>query len=306
MKQLSQSSTGGTTAQRTEINTLGMRTRAWVYGASHGATLILVHGFRGDHHGLEGLAVAASALAPELRIVVPDLPGFGESPAVPGREHNLELYGEWLCQFAAEVGEGSAFAILGHSFGSLVVANARSQGLSPSSTTLINPISAPALEGPQAVMTQLAIAYYRAAAMLPEAPSRTLLGSPLIVRVMSEFMAKTRNRELRAWIHDQHDRYFSQFADSRTLLDAFRASVSHTVTEYAGSLSGRTLLIAGDRDDITPLSEQLALAHRLEDAELRVVPNVGHLVHYEAVEYAAEELIAFLHGESRNEGERSA
>ena len=47
-------------------------------------------------------------------------------------------------------------------------------------------------------------------------------------------------------------------------------------------------------------------AHRLEDAELRVVPNVGHLVHYEAVEYAAEELIAFLHGESRNEGERSA
>ena len=119
-------------------------------------------------------------------------------------------------------------------------------------------------------------------------------------------MAKTRDRELRAWIHDQHDRYFSQFADSRTLLDAFRASVSHTVTEYADSFSGRTLLIAGDRDDITPLSEQLALAHRLEDAELRVVPNVGHLVHYEAVEYAAEELIAFLRDESRNEGERSA
>ena len=108
---MSQSSTGSRTAQRTEINTLGMRTRAWAYGASHCAPLILVHGFRGDHHGLEGLAVAASALAPELRIVVPDLPGFGESPAVPDREHNLELYGEWLCQFAAEVSELSLIHI---------------------------------------------------------------------------------------------------------------------------------------------------------------------------------------------------
>lgn len=293
----------GTTAQRIEIDTLGMRTKAWVYGASDGAVLILVHGFRGDHHGLEGLAQAVNALAPKLRIVVPDLPGFGESPAVPHRRHDLDLYGEWLCDFAARVSGGSAFAILGHSFGSLVVANARSQGLSPSSTTLINPISAPALEGPQAVMTQLAIAYYRAAAMLPEAPSRALLGSALIVRVMSEFMAKTRDRELRAWIHDQHARYFSRFADSRTLLDAFRASVSHTVTEYAAAFNGRTLLIAGDRDDITPLSEQLALAHRLVDAELRVVPSVGHLVHYEAVSYAAEEIVEFLRATSRGTAE---
>lgn len=280
--------------ERFEVDTLGMRTRAWQYGSSEGQPLVLVHGFRGDHHGLEGLAIAAASLAPELRIVVADLPGFGETPAVSGRVHDLDLFGEWLCAFVAQVTSGEPFAILGHSFGSLVVANALSQGLSPSSTTLINPISAPALEGPQAVMTQLAIAYYKAAALLPEAPSRALLGNPMIVRVMSEVMAKTSDRELRAWIHDQHGRYFSQFADSRTLLESFRASVSHTVTEYADSFDMRTLLIAGDRDDITPLSEQLALARRMKHAVLRVVPGVGHLVHYEAVEYAAEELIAFL------------
>lgn len=306
MKQVSQRDVGNAITQQIEVETLGMRTSAWAYGANDGAPLILVHGFRGDHHGLEGLAQAVSVLAPELRIIVPDLPGFGASPAAPRRTHDLDLYGEWLCEFAARVSGEAGFAILGHSFGSLVVANARAQGLAPTSTALINPISAPALEGPQAAMTQLAIAYYKAASLLPEAPSRALLGSPLIVRIMSEFMAKTNDRELRAWIHDQHDRYFSRFADSRTLLEAFRASVSHTVTEYADAFSGRTLLIAGDRDDITPLSEQLALAHRLEDAELRVVPNVGHLVHYEAVDYAAEELVAFLRGGHRGEGERTA
>lgn len=281
--------------ERLEVDTLGMTTRAWQYGAKDGQLLVLVHGFRGDHHGLQGLAQAASLLAPELRIVVPDLPGFGESPAVPGRSHDLDLFGEWLREFIAQLdGSDDGFAILGHSFGSLVVANALSRGLSPTVTALINPISSPALEGPQALMTQLAIAYYRVADLLPETPSRTLLGHPLIVRVTSEFMAKTRDRELRAWIHNQHGQYFSQFADSRTLLQAFRASVSHTVTEYADSIRTRTLLIVGERDDITPLSEQLALARRLRDADLRIIPGVGHLVHYEAVDYAAEELVAFL------------
>ena len=292
--------------ERIEVPTLGMRTRAWRYGSADAAPLILVHGYRGDHHGLEGLAVAASTLAPELSIVVPDLPGFGETAAVPGRVHDLDMFGEWLCEFAAGVSEAAAFTILGHSFGSLVVANARSQGLAPNRTTLINPIAAPALEGPQAVMTLLANGYYKVASLLPETPSRTLLGHPLIVRMMSEVMAKTRDRELRAWIHDQHHQYFSRFADSHTLLEAFRASVSHTVTEYAAAFSEPTLLIAGDRDDITPLSEQLALAHRLNNAELRVVPGVGHLVHYEAVDYAAEELVAFLRDGSLTRGRSAA
>lgn len=289
--------------ERLAVDTLGMSTQAWQYGADEGPLLVLVHGFRGDHHGLEGLALAASALAPELRIVVADLPGFGESPAVPERAHDLDLFGQWLCEFTAKVAEpGSGFAILGHSFGSLVVANALSQGLSPTNTTLINPISAPALEGPQALMTKLAIAYYRAADLLPENSSRALLGHPLIVRMMSEVMAKTPDRQLRAWIHDQHHQYFSRFADSRSLLEAFRASVSHTVTEYANSICTRTLVIAGDRDDITPLHAQLALVRRLQNARLRVIAGVGHLVHYEAVEYAAAELVAFLREESLGRG----
>ena len=275
------------------IDTLGMRTRAWQYGTPEGSPVILVHGFRGDHHGLEGIAEGLAQRAPGFRVIVPDLPGFGETPAVPGRTHDLDLYGEWLRAFSAAAAPGS-FAILGHSFGSLVVANSLAQGLSPRSVTLINPISAPALEGPQALMTRLAIAYYWAADRLPERPGRALLGNPAIVRIMSVFMAKTLDPELRAWIHGQHDAYFSRFSDTGTLLDAFRASVSHTVREYAGAIAQPTLLIVGDRDDITPLSEQLSLQRRLADARLRVMPGVGHLVHYEAVEDAVAEIARFL------------
>lgn len=264
------------------VPTLGTETRAWAFGDPDGRPLILVHGFRGDHHGLQGIAESLAAALPGVRAIVPDLPGFGASPAIPGRTHDLDLYGEWLRAFAAGVAP-EGFAVLGHSFGSLVVANAIAGGLAPARTILVNPISAPALEGPQAVLTRLAIGYYRAADLLPERSARALLGNPLIVRVMSEVMAKTGDPELRSWIHGQHASYFSVFSDASTLLQAFRASVSHTVVEYAPTFDMPVLLIAGDRDDITPLERQLDLHHRLLDSRLRIVPGVGHLVHYEAV-----------------------
>jgi len=277
-----------------QVSALGASTSVWQYGTGD-QLLVLVHGFRGDHHGLEGIARELSEAAPELRILVPDLPGFGQSPSVPGRVHDLQLYGEWLREFVGALGaEGHGYAILGHSFGSLVVSSAIAQGLSPAQLVLINPISAPALEGSRAIMTQLAICYYKLAALLPERPARRLLGNRFIVRMMSEVMAKTRDRRLRRWIHDQHQAYFSQFADSETLLQAFRASVSHTVPEYICGLSTPTLLVAGEKDDLTPLSAQLALARGLPRSTLRIMPGVGHLVHYESVQAAATEVLGFL------------
>lgn len=276
------------------VDTLGMRTPVWRYGPPDGEPIVFVHGFRGDHHGLEGMARALAAREPASCVLVPDLPGFGVAPAVPGRIHDLDLFGAWLRAFVAAAAPGGG-SILGHSFGTLVVANALAQGLEARSVTLVNPISAPALAGPKAALTRLAIFYYWAADHLPEGPARALLSHPVIVRVMSVVMAKTKDPALRAWIHAQHDRYFSRFADTRTLLQAFTASVSHTVPEYAARIAQPTLLIAGDRDDITPLTAQLGLQRQLADARLRVLPGVGHLVHYEAVDAAIDELARFLH-----------
>ncbi len=278
------------------IPTLGIKTRAWQFGNPSGAPLILVHGFRGDHHGLEEIAREIAVKLPTVRTIVPDLPGFGETPPVPAREHALELYGEWLRAFATQVAPDGC-AILGHSFGSLVVADAVAGGLDAHCAILINPISAPALKGPHALLTQLAIGYYRAAALLPETAARRLLSNPLIVRAMSEVMTKTRDTQLRSWIHQQHAHHFSSFSDPETLLAAFRASVSHTVTDFAAAFQLPTLLIAGDRDDIMPLEKQLGLHYRIPGSLLRALPGVGHLVHYEGVSDAVAFITDFLAAE---------
>lgn len=279
---------------RREADVLGGRTAYWVYGPDDAATTILaVHGFRGEHHGLEPVVAALEdAIREGVRVVMPDLPGFGETPPIPGRRHDLEAYADWLGAFAAAVAPGAI--VLGHSFGSIVAAAAVARGLATPRLVLINPIGAPALEGPRGILTRLAILYYWAGSRLPRPIGTRLLRNRLIVRVMSIAMAKTRDRALRAFIHDQHDRYFSLFADRDVLRDAFVTSVSHDVSEYAARIAAPTLLIAADRDDITPIEAERVLATRFPDARLVEIQGVGHLIHYEKPGEAAAAIRDFL------------
>ncbi|WP_166984774.1 alpha/beta fold hydrolase [Canibacter zhoujuaniae] len=271
-------------------------TAAWVTGPDTGVPIVLVHGFRGDHHGLnlivDGILKTLGSQASEYRIIVPDLPGFGQTPTM-NATHDIAGFAAWLQQFCHAVAPAGAH-IIAHSFGTLVSAAAVGGGLQPLSLTLINPISAPALEGPRALATKLAIAYYRAGAVLPQKIAHKLLSNGIIVRGMSEIMAKTRDRQLRGWIHRQHSLYFSNFADTNSLLEAFQASVSTTVGEELGATALPIQLIVGEKDDITALPEQLALANKLPKAQIHIVGGVGHLVHYEAPLEAAQLAIKFI------------
>ena len=254
-------------------------------------TILVVHGFRGDHHGL--LRVADQLT--DMPLIMPDLPGFGASAAFEGTEHSVDAYGGFLRGFMAALDLGPDTVLLGHSFGSIVASHfvAANPG-AVAELILVNPIAAPALEGPKGVMTKLAVFYYEAAARLPQRVGLALLRSQAIVRVMSVAMAKTRNKELRRFVHAQHSAYFSAFADRDSLLQAFKASVGSNVSEVAGQLMLPVLLIAGEKDEIALLADQHKLASLLPDGTLEVIAGVGHLIHYETPEPAARYIRRFL------------
>lgn len=275
--------------QRHEVPVRGGVTAYWEYGPTDAeTTVVAVHGFRGEHHGLEPVL----AYLPEVRVIAPDLPGFGESAPLPGRTHDLDEYAAWLTDFTAAVAPGAV--ILGHSFGSIVTAAAVAGGLTTPRMILLNPIGAPALEGPKGLMTRLAVLYYALGARLPERLGTALLRNRVIVRVMSITMAKTKDASLRRFIHDQHDTYFSRFSDRDVLRDAFVASVSHDVREFASDIDVPTLLVAAERDDITPIEAERTLAALFDDATLVEIAHVGHLIHYETPAEAAGAVRRFL------------
>lgn len=272
-----------------EVTVLGGTTAYWDYGPDDApVTVVAVHGFRGEHHGLEPVI----AYLPGIRIISPDLPGFGETAPIARRRHDLSLYAEWLAEFVGRVAPGAV--ILGHSFGSIVVAAAVAGGLDTPRVILVNPIGAPALEGPRGVLTRLAVFYYWAGARLPSRVGTALLRNGAVVRIMSVSMAKTKDPGLRRFIHDQHDTYFSRFAERDVLHDAFLASVSHDVREFAPRIAQPTLLIAAERDDITPIEAERELARRFADATLVEIADVGHLIHYETPAPAAAAITTFL------------
>lgn len=276
--------------ERTQ-SVLGSDTHVVEYGPADAAvTVVVVHGFRGDHHGLEPVVAHLG----EVRILAPDLPGFGLSAPLVGRPHDIAGYAAWLRGFLEAEGVAGTAVLLGHSFGSILVSAAVAAGVETPRVVLINPIGAPALSGPRGVLTRAAVAFYRVGAALPARLGFGVLRSRLVTRVMSVSMAKTQDRELRRWIHAEHDRYFSGFANRDMLLEAFRASVSHDVSEFAADVSAPTLLIAAVDDDITPIEAQRRLVTLFPDAELVEIAHVGHLIHYETPEAAATAIREFL------------
>ncbi len=286
--------------RRADVRTLavnGTLQRCWdfpaVFAEPAGPPIFMVHGFRGDHHGLLRIVEAL----PGHRVVVPDLPGFGSGQPLEG-QHDVGAYAGFVAAALSSelLGLGPDTVLLGHSFGSIIASRVAAEHPELiSELVLVNPICEPALEGPKGVTSKAAELYYLAAARLPEPLGMALLQHPVIVRGMSIFMAKTRDRSLRRWIHGQHDAYFSAFANRDVVLDAFRASISTTVRDSAGQLAMPVLLIAAERDDLGSVAGQQRLAALIPDAELHILPGVGHLVHYEAPAEAAALISDFLH-----------
>ena len=266
----------------------------WEYSEKHQPTIVMVHGFRGDHHGLEYIARAL----PKFRVIIPDLPGFGASTAFSDRTHDIAGYATFLQEFISALKLPTPPVLLGHSFGSIVAAEyAAKYPQTIQKLILINAIAAPPLQGPKAVLSRLTSAYYWVGGALPDKAGRALLGNKQIILAMSMVLAKSRDKTIRAKVHRNHLAYFGSFANRRVVLEAFKASTSSFIgSKQAHQITVPTLLIAGELDDIAPVKQQKKLEASLPDARLMVVTGVGHLVHYEAPEKAAAAISEFING----------
>lgn len=252
--------------------------------------IVMVHGLRGSHQGLE----LVSERLPDRCVVIPDLPGFGDSTPMTGRRHDVRNYADALAGLVEQLG-ARPVVLLGHSFGSIIAAHlAHSDPDLVRRLVLVNPIASPPLRGSRVVLSGLASTYYSLGKALPEWMGMALLSNKWVVLAASRAMTRTRDKRVRNFVDKSHLRHFSRFHSPALLSETFTASVTRTVADYSDGLAMPTLLIAGETDEIAPPAGQQALAAALPDAQLVVVPQVGHLVHYETPGVAATEIERFL------------
>ena len=269
------------------LQVLGSTTKYWDYGPEDAlTTVIVVHGYRGEHHGLEPVIAQLRG----LRVISPDLPGFGVSTPMTQSPHSVEGYGRWFGAFSDALDLRGRAVVLGHSFGSIVTAHAVAAGYPAPALILVNPIASDPHRVSGFTISRL---YYDAASRLPERLGHALLSSPIVVEFVSRSLVRTPDRELRRWIHAEHHRYFSAFSDVATVVQGYEASL-HDIVDAAPRLRLPVLMIAGEVDRIAPVEGARAVAQTLPDGRLVVLPGVGHLIHYEAAEGAAEAIRAFL------------
>jgi pimeloyl-ACP methyl ester carboxylesterase len=71
--------------------------------------------------------------------------------------------------------------------------------------------------------------------------------------------------------------YFARHpAPRHGVLSHWWATVYHDTTARLGQIQAPTLVLHGERDSLAPLGNARALAERIPDAELAVVPGAGH------------------------------
>lgn len=253
----------------------GNQPAAWYYPANHSkaATVLMVHGFRGDHHGLMAIAAAL----PDYNVLIPDLPGYGKS--VPLEEaHTVENYGAWLMEYAQRIAEQHGpLHLIAHSFGTQIVSEALRLGLRPASLTMLNPITEVAAKS-NTMAKRLTTSVYFLATKLGVLGS-AMLRSWIAVQLMSSSLALTKDRLLRQAIHRQHHRYFSNYSSDRVIIESFRSANLSAVTSE--NLPTNSLVIVGENDIVAPLGGQLKLVSGRPDLALVVLPGAGHLIHYE-------------------------
>lgn len=263
----------------------------WTHHDDKKPVLILVHGFTGSHEGFQYLV----PLLKDFRLIIPDLPGFGVSP-LPHKKLSLRELGESLVDFVAALGLSRKPHLLGHSMGSLVVCEAVRQHpvAFAQKLILVSPVPSPIgwLEGrrPGTIVSQL---YYSASHRLPVAGKR-LATSRKLTQLSTNMIMTTTNKKLRQAIYGHHYDNLNYISNIGWYSRLYREINRTGISRYRAALDPfDVLLINGQRDNVTPVKHQQKVANALK-AKLVVIPEVGHLAHYEKPVQLAGAIVDFL------------
>lgn len=234
----------------------GLRWHAWRSGPVAGdGDVVLVHGL-----GVSGryLLPTATALAPSVRVHVPDLPGFGRSgrpAAVLGIDALAERLGGWLDACGIE-----RPTLLGNSVGCQVIVHL-------------------AARRPAALRTAVLVGptMDSSARSLPQQLWRLLRDGlrepPGLVRLQLADYAR---------------------AGARRTIATARAALRDPIEDVAPAVGIPALVVRGARDPIVGQRFAEELTRRLPAGRLVLVPGAAHAVNWTAAPRLAELVLAFM------------
>jgi pimeloyl-ACP methyl ester carboxylesterase len=236
-------------------------------GDPDGTVLLFLHGWRNDLHAFDPVV---PELAASYRIVRLDLPGSGGTET-PKEDWSLDDYVDFVDEFMKKIGIRPGI-LVGHSLGGRVIIKGVAQGIfQPKKIVLIAAAGVAKRKSLRnAVITAIAKTGKAITAIPPFSSARENLRRKLYENIGSDY------------------------GNAGAMKGTFLKVIGEDLSESARKVSVPTLLIWGDHDTETPLTDGERLHKMISGSELKVIPGTDHFVHQEEPEEVASFIEDFI------------
>lgn len=265
----------------------------WKYNSPAKPTCIFIHGFTGSHEGFQYIIPELS----QFHIIVPDLPGFGETKL--GLEtFTIDELAKRVNDFVRDLKLAEPPFVIGHSMGGLVVASmlAQSPELFNKKAVLVSPVATKVnyLDS-RKIGEFLGRLQFYLGKTVPGAGPR-LVKSRLISRISTAIILTANQPKLKKQIREHHFKNLDYISSIDFYYQLHVNINKKGAVDYAPQLNKNfeILLITGNKDNVTPFSTQQKLVTALKNPTLHVIEGVGHLLHYERPTEVAEAIGDYL------------
>lgn len=264
--------------------------RYWTYGNPNKPVLILVHGITGTHRGFYKII---PQLVDRFFIITPDLPGFGESTT--SQQLSISRHGEMLNSFIENLKLKTKPFIVGHSYGTLVVAQAIyiAPELSQSRAMLISPVPSAIKLFEKRQIGKVGVEFHYAIGRLGKI-GNWWLQRKIIARIITVTLLTTKDKKLKKEIHREHLNNLEHIKNPKELHRLFKEIHKSGIDKLAPHIKKKVLIVTGTHDTSTPLNEQKKAEQKFKDSALLQIKQVGHLAHYETPDNLAKAMLLFF------------
>jgi len=270
--------------QKNIIDVGGCKVSYWEKYSEHKETIILLHGFPGNHAGLIDLA---NNLGNQYRLIIPDLPACGKSSPLQ-QVHTLQHYADWL-HASLRMLDIKNPIIIGHSFGSrvaLVYATHYPSHLKK--LVLITPVVT--LNG---IIPHIASLKGFIAKLLPDYMRRRWLSNKLYQYAVKMVIFKSASKKRREEITNI-DIQESKNMDVKATIEIFDEFYRSNLLPLAKKIATPCLVIAGDKDQVATPASIKRLVAESDVFSLYMLEKSGHLLPLERPKLTASIIQSWL------------
>jgi len=236
-------------------------------GNPAGPVLLFLHGWRNDLHSFDAVS---RDLAASCRIIRLDLPGFGGTE-LPHETWELDDYVRFVADFVKKL-DISVDVLCGHSLGGRIVIKGLGSGaFRPKKAVLIASAGIAKKKTWRNRMLKVVAKTGKAATSVPP------------------FSLWQSALKRKLYAHAGSD-----YNNAGSLKNTFVKVVGEDLGASAQKIVVPVLLIWGDRDTETTLSDGVRLSHLISGSVLKVFPSTGHHVHQEKSEEVARAIKVFM------------